>query len=424
MAAVHPNRVRSTLNAEMAALVLSVLVTASWLAFLFCLPAKLRMFRRIPTRDEPSRSLAEVSIVIPARNEAENLPRCLVTLAAQDMPPREIVVVDDESTDGTVAVAQSAGVRVISVPKRPAGWIGKTWAAHQGARVARGDWLLFLDADVELAPAAVRAALVEAERRQAAVLTVIWRPEWSTFWEALVQPTLALLVLSHFAPARVNDPEDPHASASGGFLLFRREAYEAIGGHEAVRDQVMDDYRLAKAIKARGLRLLVVNASHLVTIRRRQSIGDMWNQSCRVLGGGLVGRPWAGVCGAASVAALFTGSQAAALWGLFAPGGATRHADLLVLLALLQTCTSAGVGCMLREAFDLDWRFFPLQSVGALFTVASLAYASLASFGGGVRVRWRGRRLDALEVASPLGHHGGRSDHTRSTTPSSPRSRA
>ena len=110
-----------------------------WLVLAACLPLGLRLVPPIPTDVRPRTFPARVSVIVPARNEEEALPRCLASLAAQDMAPLEVLVVDDDSTDGTRAIAEAAGVGVVVPPKRPPGWMGKTWAAWQGSQSARGD---------------------------------------------------------------------------------------------------------------------------------------------------------------------------------------------------------------------------------------------------------------------------------------------
>jgi cellulose synthase/poly-beta-1,6-N-acetylglucosamine synthase-like glycosyltransferase len=366
--------------------ILSGAIVLWWLVLAACMPSGLRLVPPIPTDVKPTTFPARVSVIVPARNEEEALPRCLASLATQDMAPLEVLVVDDDSTDGTRAVAEAAGVRVVVPPKKPPGWMGKTWAAWQGAQSARGDWLLFVDADIQLAPAALRAAVAAAEARGAALLTATSRFECATAFEAIIQPALAMLIMMHMDPRRVSDPNDEHASASGGFLLFRREAYEAVGGHPAIRDQLMDDYRLALAVKSSKLSICVVNAVHLLRFRRPQSAGEHWHQWCRVFSGGLAGKRWLAFGGALSTAMGFSGPYAAAVFSLFA--APTPMTWILVGLACAQTCASVIVGRLL----GMEARYVVLQPIGALFAVAVLLHAAVMPTGG-ARIRWRGRDL-------------------------------
>jgi hypothetical protein len=304
------------------------------------------------------------------------------------MPPLEVLVVDDHSSDGTRLIAERSGFRVIAAEQRPKGWRGKPWAAWQAAQVAQGDWLLFVDADVELSAAALRAAVAVAEQRSVGLLTVMPKAESASTWESLFLPTLAILIFAFLDPRLVDNPKRKHVAVSGAFLLVRRDAYETVGGHAAVHDQVMEDYELALAIKSRGMPICLVNAAHLVRVRRRQSFRELWNQWCRVCGGGLAGQKWLALCGALYVAVVFSGPPAVAVWSLVA-GAPTAWVLLSAGFALIHMGGLLAVGRML----GMEARFMVLQPIGALFTVAALARAAISPAGAS-RIRWRGRELN------------------------------
>ena len=379
--------------------ILSGFIVLAWVIFAVCVPITfLPQFRPLAVDERPKED-ARVSIIVPARNEEKTLPRCIASLKAQDMSGIEVLVVDDDSTDRTGALAQAAGVEVVASRPRPSGWMGKTWAAWQGAQIARGDWLLFLDADTDLAPAAVRAAVAFAEKENIALLSALARHECASLWEAFLYPAGGLMVLSAVHPKRVNDPHDPHAHASGGFMLFRRSAYEAIGGHEAVRDQVMDDTQLAMAAKSRGLPLRLVNGTHLIRIRREQTFMEICHQAYRVFDGAFAGRTALALASAVYVWLAFSGPHTAALWG-FLTYGLTARVEVLIALALVQTCASTAVGWMLWRSLRMDNRFVVFQAISALFGVGALLHAAFTPLGRGARVRWRGRELGAGDRSS------------------------
>ena len=379
--------------------ILSGIVVLVWVIFAVCIPITfLPKVPPISTDVRPSPN-ARVSVIVPARNEEKTLPRCLASLKAQDMPGFEVLVVDDDSTDATRAIAQASGVEVVASRPRPSGWMGKTWAAWQGAQVARGDWLLFVDADVVLAPETVRAAVALAEKENLALLTALSQIECASLWEAFLYPAGGLMILGAVHPKRVNDAHDAHAHASGAFMLFRREAYEAIGGHMAVRDQVMDDTQLAAAIKSRKLTLRIVNATHLIRIRREQTFIEICHQAYRIFDGGFAGRSGAALASAAFVLLSFSGPHAAAAWGLIAYG-LTQRVWVLLGLALVQTLASSAVGFMLWRSLRMDNRFVLFQPISALFAVGACVHAALAPLGRSSRVRWRGRQLGAADRSS------------------------
>ncbi len=222
-------------------------------------------------------SLPSLSVVIAARNEVDDLPATLDSLLAQDLSIDEIVVVDGGSTDGTreVVRARAPRVRLIEEPPLPEGWIGKSWACSVGARATHGDWILFLDADVHLHPAAVRTALSWAVRDSADLASLATRIEVGSTWERIVMPFYVQMVLTHLRAPRVNDDASSAAMANGQFTLVRRAAYEAVGGHEAVRTQLVEDVALAQRFRARGLRLRVAWAPELAQTRMYRSRSEI-----------------------------------------------------------------------------------------------------------------------------------------------------
>lgn len=198
-----------------------------------------------------------VSVVIAARNEEMDLGPTLDALLRQDYPDLEIVVVEGGSTDGTRAViaARAPRVRCIEEPPLPPGWVGKNWACWTGARATRGDWLLFLDADVRTDPAAIRTTLDWAAEERADLATIGPQVEMVGFWERLILPLYIQLVLTYFRTPHMHRPGSKAAMANGQYWLTRRTAYEATGGHAAVRGRVLEDVAIAQRYRDAGLRL-------------------------------------------------------------------------------------------------------------------------------------------------------------------------
>jgi chlorobactene glucosyltransferase len=219
-----------------------------------------------------------VSVVIAARNEELDLPATLDDLLAQDYPDLEIIVVDGGSTDGTrsVALARAPRVTLVEEPALPAGWVGKSWACDVGFRASRGDWVLFTDADMRYHPATVRACVAWAHQEDASLATLAPRFESVGFWEKVVLPFYAQMVLTYFRTPRVNRPDSKAAMANGQFTLVRRAAYEAVGGHRAVRSMVLEDVALAQRFRAAGLRMRVAWAPALLTTRMYRDRHEMF----------------------------------------------------------------------------------------------------------------------------------------------------
>lgn len=218
-----------------------------------------------------------ISAVIAARNEVEDLPVTLDTLLAQDIPIDEIVVVDGASTDGTPEVvrARAPRVRLIEEPPLPPGWIGKSWACTVGARATRGEWILFLDADVRLHPTAVKTCVAWAMRESADLASLATRIEVGSIWERIVMPFYVQMVLTYLRAPHVNRDSSRAAMANGQFTLVRRSSYESVGGHEAIRSQLVEDVALARRFRSHGKRLRIAWAPELAQTRMYRSRSEI-----------------------------------------------------------------------------------------------------------------------------------------------------
>jgi glycosyltransferase involved in cell wall biosynthesis len=197
-----------------------------------------------------------LSVIVPARNEAEPIRACLASLVQQSEPDFslgshwELIAVDDASTDGTQQIAsESPGVTIIDAPPLPESWTGKTNAAWFGAQRAKGKWLLFTDADTVHEPGDLRRAMHEAERHRVAMLSYSPCQSVRGIWQRMVMPLIFAELAQKYQPRLVNSPDSPIAAANGQFLLIDRAAYLRIGGHAAVRASMVEDVELARRCK-------------------------------------------------------------------------------------------------------------------------------------------------------------------------------
>jgi 4,4'-diaponeurosporenoate glycosyltransferase len=328
-----------------------------------------------------------VSVVIPARNEEARLPRLLDSLAAQAAPASEVVVVDDASDDLTGQVAKRAGVRVIGVPDRPEGWLGKPWACHRGALAASGDLLVFLDADVWLAPDAL-ARLVTAHGALAptGLLSVqpyhdVRRPH-----EQLSAVCNAVSVLA----SGMATPSSPSTVevAFGPCLVTRTRDLQAVGGFERVAGEVVEDVALAAAYRSAGRPVVCLAGGDAVRFRMYPdgiaSLVEGWTKN------------------------LAAGARRAAVWPRFGAvawvgAGMAVLASAIVdpspVVLLAWTLYAAELWWMLRRLGS----FHPLTAV--IFPVPLLAFVALFARSAVMRglgwpVTWRGRRLDVPRSTS------------------------
>jgi len=221
-----------------------------------------------------------ISAIIPARNEEASIAHAVESVAAQP-EVEEVIVVNDQSTDRTGEILQELArgiqkLKVLATGELPPGWIGKNYAASLGAAAARGEWLLFTDADTYHYPGAARRALSDAADRQAVLVSYSPEQEMHTFWERALIPFVYCRLGAKFSYGRVNNPELPDAAANGQFILILREVYEAIGGHGAVADKVLEDVALARRVKGAGYTIYFTAPIGIVRTRMYRSFGAMW----------------------------------------------------------------------------------------------------------------------------------------------------
>src|SRR5579863_6018103 len=240
-----------------------------------------------PASKEQTNGAPVVSVIIPARNEEACLGGCLESLVAQTGVAFEIVVVDDHSTDRTREIAASfPNVRVIEAGPLPDGWTGKNNAVTTGARHARGQWLLFTDADTVHSPGSIAHALGEAEQDAAELLSYSPEQIAVSFWEMATLPVVFAELARQYSPSKVSDPASPIAAANGQYILIRRETYEAVGGHAAVASDILEDVALARAVKSSGRRIRFRYAADKVRTRMYRNyaqLRDGWTKNLALL---------------------------------------------------------------------------------------------------------------------------------------------
>jgi len=223
-----------------------------------------------------------VTVLIPARDEEANISGCLESALAQGSLVGEVLVYDDHSEDGTAEVVaryarRDSRVRLVAPASLPPGWCGKNFACARLAEEARGRWLLFLDADARLLCAAAGRMTREAEARQATLLSCWPALEARGFWEESLMPMLNFVVFTLYpAPLSFGRPDPSLGLAHGACLLARRDAYAESGGHEAVRDAINEDVRLAQHWRAGGRRSLCFDGRGVVRVRMYRSLAEIW----------------------------------------------------------------------------------------------------------------------------------------------------
>ncbi|MBI1747264.1 MAG: glycosyltransferase [Acidobacteria bacterium] len=362
----------------------------------------IEVYRDVPKVDFYDRSpmlkdAPLLSVIIPARNEEENIGICLRAVLSQEYRNLEVIVINDNSTDRTAEIIQTFAtddrrLQMINGEPLPPGWSGRVYACAQGADRAQGSYYLILDADTELSPGGLARALSYALEHDTDLVAAIPKTDLGNLWESLIQPLMGHLFLIQFKAKALNDPGDATAMAWGGFLLFRRQAYEQIGGHLAMKGAVVDGPQLAVKIKQNRLRLAYVLGTNVVTARMYSPFRTVWNGWTRCIFLGLnrsVGR------GLAAMAALLVFMvlpwiiALAGLSNLLLRGGSPASLGFFLLWSSV-CLVSLSHRFVMRSLFDFTTRYAWLQPVSALLVIGILAN-SIWRVLARREISWRGR---------------------------------
>jgi len=332
-----------------------------------------------------------ITAIVPARNEEAVIEVCVRSLARQ-AEIAEILVVDDQSTDRTPEIVRGLmpeirNLQLLESREIPAGWLGKNHAVWEGAKHASSRWLLFTDADAELLDGAAAQALRIAEEKSA--MLVSFSPEQVTkaWYEKALIPFVYSRLAKYFPYDAVNDEKLDAAAANGQFLMIRRDVYDAIGGHEAVAAEVLEDVALAKRAKVMGYRIWFGSGVGVVRVRMYRSFQAMWEgwkKNLYLLIGGTPGAvyqelfsvvPWI--------------PFALMILGLKAPIAFVAGLGLLVARHAVYAST------LLRNQFSGK---HILYYIPAVVLYAGVLWSSYRAHTRGV-VEWKGRRISLKAAA-------------------------
>lgn len=338
-------------------------------------------------------SSGSVSAIIPARNEEEVIASCVESLALQE-EIAEILVIDDQSSDRTADIVRSLAakyfkVRLLEAGELPAGWVGKNHAVWTGAKEARGEWLLFTDADAVHAANSADKALAIAAENAAALVSFSPEQVMETWSEKAVIPYVFTRLNKRFRFENVNDPRNREAAANGQFILIRRDSYDAVGGHASIAGEVLEDVALAARLKAAGYRLWFGSGKGIVSVRMYRSFAAMWEgwkKNLYTLMGGNTHSVKAEVRQALLPMALSI-LTTIGMWGMTK---STVFAAVVLANGLLWI--------LIADALGIRWNGFPARlavySVPGRVLFAAMIWASYRSHRGG-QLEWKGRTYPA-----------------------------
>lgn len=247
-------------------------------AMVFCV--NLRLYRR--PEHSSANDLPRVSVLIPARNEEKSIRAAVESALASEGVDLEVVVMDDQSEDGTANIVQEisekdARVRLVSAPPLPSGWCGKQHACWQLSREARHPILAFLDADVRLTPDGLARAVTFLKSSGAALVSGVPKQETGTLLEKLILPLIHFILLGFLPMSRMRrSPHPSYAAGCGQLFVTDRDSYEKVGGHSAIRESLHDGLTLPRAYRTSGLMTDLFDATDVATCRMYRSAGDLW----------------------------------------------------------------------------------------------------------------------------------------------------
>jgi chlorobactene glucosyltransferase len=329
-----------------------------------------------------------VSVLVPVRNEERNLEALLDSLLKQDYPDYEILVMDDGSTDRSWSIlekwaSRDARLRIFQSQELPPGWTGKNWACHQLSQLARGDYLLFTDADTVHHPLALKKAVASACQKSSDLLSALPELEARTWSEKLFMPMIPLALVSLIPFFKLNRRRGrSFPVVLGPFLLFERQAYQACGGHEANKSNLVDDIALARRASECGQKITWIDGSRFLRIRFYTCFHELWTGFSKNSYEAIKGTPLKVLLAAIACYFLFLRPYLALLNGL-------SQAEL-AFLPLLEVAIISLTRFILAERFGTSFAWILLHPISVIFALLILINSCRLTILG-KKIAWKER---------------------------------
>lgn len=355
-----------------------------------------------------------VAILSPGRDEADHLPTVLPELCEQEYADLRVVFVDDASTDDTQAITAEMQQRypqllvVRNEEEPPPGWMGKCWALHRGYQALESEiqnqtsdieWLCFTDADIHWHPQLLSTAIAHVQEHDADLLGVTPTLRFGSVGEAIVQLQLVLALGLMLPFEKAMDPDSPVALTGGAFILVRKKYYDSVGGHTAVKGEMVEDLKLGMALKAAGAKHRVATAGQLQWCRMYDGWGDMWEGLTKNAYAGLEHKWWAALGVVLAVVLLNVGpvvyAVASVVWLIFSPGWFPTATLIVSLLTVAWQARALNAG---RKLMNMSWPYaWTLPMGSAVYGVIIVASVWQYHTTGNA---WKGRRYSLASVVA------------------------
>jgi len=366
--------------------------------FLLSLLKTFRTREELEALDSVGENSPLVSIIVPMRNEERNTRRCIESLCSQRYPNFEIIAVDDRSEDKTLNILKElaskfSNLKIIEGTPTPDGWVGKNHALWQGVKLAKGNWLLFVDADTVSEPYMLSSVIKYVEEEKVDMFSISTHQVMETFWERVIQPIILSSIYRAFPQKKINDPKSKIAAANGQFILIRRSVYEAVGGHLAVKNRIVEDFALANLVKSSGYRLRVMRGTKVIKTRMYTNFSEIWEGWTKNLFFGL-GKKW--ILVAFSIVILLARGIIPPIlfaWSLInlALLGVDTPASLLILAeSVFLLVLTIYVGLRTAQFFRIPSYYSLTVPLGAAVYIAVIL-SSAYKVASGIGVTWKNR---------------------------------
>lgn len=375
-----------------------ILVGIAWISLIYGI---LQYISKAPSLDKFENNFKGtplVSVIIPARNETENIARCLDSMLEQDYPNYEVLVINDSSEDDTGDIIKEYSKRSkkiihIDADAKPDGWVGKNWACMEGVRIAKSDLLLFTDADTRHARNVITLTVNHLESKGLDALTALPRMRTRDFLTKITMPIISVFLHTRFSALQVNNPKKKMAYFVGGFFIIRRHVYEAVGMHEGVRSEIVEDGALGRKVKDAGYKLLMVKGEHLIDALWARDPPTLWNALKRIMIPMYLQTPKLAIGLAVGLVFLLFLPFPLFIYGIVSFQPEPVKFIMLLSSAFALICAYIGVALETTKGMNIHIKYVIFEPLGSLIVVGGLI-AGILKAKKRSSVSWRGRTYD------------------------------